>query len=160
MPNAEQIRLIQTARRKAGLDEGRYRFLLRQYKRPNGRPVESCKQLDRRQIDDFLGICEAQGWRHPGRGETHYRDLAAKSPETGVAGSAQVEAIRYLAGDLGMNAEDLKKFVRRMTHQRTDSLLQISRREGWQITEALIAMLGRQDGVDYKTLADVKAAYL
>jgi hypothetical protein len=159
MPNTEQIKLIHVAARAAGLAEGRYRFLLAQYKGRSARPVTSCKQLSRGQIDDFLAICESLGWRHPGKSETFFRDKAAQGPEAGVAGTAQIEAIRSLAGDLGMGAEGIKTFVRRMTKDRTDSLVQLSRREGWQITEALIAMIGRRDGADYKNLADVKAAY-
>lgn len=159
MPNNKQIQLIQTARRTAGLEEGRYRLLLSQYKRPTGAPVTSCKQLDRRQVDDFLAICESMGWRYPGRSETYYRDKAAAGGERGEISTAQMRAIRCVAGDLGMNEEGLKTFVRRMTGQRTGSLLEVTRHEAWQITEALIAMLGRRDGVNYETLDDVKKAY-
>lgn len=163
--NTKQIRLVKTAARAVGLcgnrysRDQRYYVLLSQYKRSNSKPVESCKQLTAAQMDDFLVICESMGWRHPGKSETHYRDRASKDVYNGGGSFAQIEAIKHLAGDLGMTEENLKKFVRRMTRHRTDSLLLASQKEAWVITEAMKAMLSRKDGTNYQTLADVESAY-
>lgn len=163
MLNNNQIKLVQTAVRGAGIRtakfDGRYRMLLAKYKQSNGRPVTSCKQLNRGQIDDLLAICESLGWRHPGKSETYYRDRIEKDVYNAGASYAQTEAIGHLAGDLGMSEEHLKRFVLRMTNQRTDSLLLASQREAWAITEALKNMLSRKDGKNYQTLADVTSAY-
>jgi len=100
MLNKPQIKLVQTAIRKAGLRgsgaEGRYRFLLSRYLQPNGTPVTSCKQLDNRQLDDLMAICEAQGFRHPDKPADFYRTKLAGRDE--LASFAQQAAIQHLAG--------------------------------------------------------------
>jgi len=163
MPNNSQIKFIQTAVRAAGIrtagHDGRYRLLLAQYKQSNGKPVTSCKQLTRGQMDDLLAICESLGWRHPRKSATHYRDKMAADIYNGSVSFAQAEAIKHLAGDLGWHDENIKGFVRRMTNGRTDTLMLTSQSEAWKITEALKAMLSRKDGKTYKTVADVAASY-
>ena len=142
MLNNSQIKLVHVAARGAGLRDGRYRVLLSQYKQPSGRPVKSSKQLNGRQLDDFLAICESLGWRHPNKGETFYRDRVVKDVYNAGVGSAMIEAIKHLAGDLGMTDENLKKFVLRMTKGRTDVLAFAGQRTAWAIMEALKSMLG------------------
>lgn len=139
--------------------DSRYYLLMRQYKRSNGKPVESCKQLNRHQVDDFLAICESMGWRQPGKSETHHRDKAARDTYSESISVGQIAAIDYLRGDLGMTKEQLKTFVLRMTKKRTNSLMEASRREASAITEALKSMLSRKDNTNYQTLADVESAY-
>ncbi len=158
--NNNQIKLVQTAVRKAGLrgpgnSDGRYRLLLSQYRQPNGKPVTSCKQLNRSQMEDLLAICEAYGWRMPGKPPNHYRRKVEIFNE-GTGSYAQETAIRHLAGDLGWDDQQLKGFVRRMTKGRTDALEQTGSRQAYAIIEALKAMVGRERGTQYGNLKEVR----
>lgn len=159
----DQIKLIQTAARAAGIrdgrQDGRYRFLLAQYKKSNGQIVASCKDLNNYQVDDFLAICESHGWRHPGLSETHYRDKVARSYDGHYASDAQRRAIDYLAGDLGMGGEPLKHFILRMTRNKTDSVSQLTGRQAYNVIEALKAALSRKTGRAYDTLNDVSTYF-
>jgi len=105
MLNKDQIKLVQTAVRAAGLRtkycEGRYRLLLGQYRQPGGSPVTSCKQLNNSQLEDLLAICEANGWRMPGKPDDFYRSKI--NNESDIASFAQQSAIRKLADDLSWN---------------------------------------------------------
>lgn len=163
MPNNEQIKLMQTAARAAGLrtkdQDGRYRLILAQYRKPNGALCVSCKDLNNYQIDDFLAICESLGWRYPGKPETYCRDRANATYDADIASYAQRQAIDYLAGDLGMTGEPVKSFIRRMTRHRTDSVLQLTHFEAYKVIEALKAALSRQDGVNYENLNEVCTHY-
>jgi hypothetical protein len=159
MVNNEQIKLMQVAAKVAGLrtqsQDGRYYLILAQYKKPNGQLCTSCKDLNNAQIDDFLAICESLGWRYPGKSETYCRDRVSAAYDSDFASYAQRQAIDYLAGDLGIVGEPVKAFIRRMTRQRTDSVLQITPGEAYKIIEALKAALSRQDGVNYENLNDI-----
>jgi hypothetical protein len=163
MVNNDQIKLMQVAAKAAGLrtpsQDGRYRLILAQYKKPNGQLCASCKDLNNWQIDDFLAICESMGWRYPGQSETYCRDRAAKAYDGDFASFAQRQAIDYLAGDLGLTGEPIKAFIRRMTKQRTDSIVQLTPGEAYKIIEAMKAALSRRDGVNYETLNEVKTNY-
>lgn len=158
---SEQIRLIQTAVRAAGLRtphaDGRYRLLLAQYTRPDGRPCQSCKELNNWQVDDLLAICEGLGWRHPDKPDDYYR----RRNQTAItwATPAQIAAIRHLAGDLGWTADNLNGMIARMTGGRCDRLATLTRRDGYVLIEALKAILSRQDGTAYRTLDDAADAY-
>lgn len=164
MLNKEQITLIQVACNKAGIrkhgQDGRYRLLLGQYLQPNGDRVESCKQLNNAQLDDILAICEAQGWRMPGVVETYYRDKVARKIEENFATFGQQNAIKFLAEDIGMTDLHLVNFIKRMTSNKADSLASLTRRQAWQITEALTAMLRRQTGIDFKNLTEIKNHFM
>ena len=124
MPSKPQIKMLQTAVRAAGLrsakSEGRYRLLLAQYKRPGGKPVESCKQLNHRQLEDMLAICESYGWRMPGKAEDYFR--RKRNRQDIVASFAQQEAIKHLAGDLGWNEFQVGGLIKRITGDKADSL--------------------------------------
>ena len=167
MLSKKQIKLVSMAARAAGLrggkfsNDNRYYLLLGQYTQPNGHPVTSCKQLTRDNLEDFLGICESLGWQHPKHGPNHYQNKKRwySNDITNGVSDAQAECIRKLAGDLGMHEENLKKFFVRMTENNIDNFACMSNTQAWKITEALKAMLSRKDGVDYKTIADVKSAY-
>jgi len=158
MLNTQQIKLVQTAVRVAGLREknvdGRYRLLLAQYKQPNGRPVKSCKQLNNSQLEDLLAICEAHGWRMPGKTETFYREKVFKNSD--YASYAQREAIKHLAGDLGWQDYQLAGMLRRMTGEKKTSLIQLTPAEAYNIIEALKIMLGRERGKQYTNLKEVQ----
>lgn len=158
MLNNQQIRLVQTAVRAAGLRgkgfEGRYRVLLRQYRRPNGRPVISCKQLNNWQLDDLLAICEAHGWRMPGKIETFYRENIIGSSDH--ASYAQREAIKHLAGDLGWQEHQLCGMIKRMTREKKTSIVLLSPAEAYNIIEALKIILGRERGKQYTDLKEVQ----
>ena len=157
------------AARAAGLrggkfsNDNRYYLLLAQYKQPNGKPVTSCKQLTRNNFEDFLAICESMGWRHPGKASDYYRQKVRQyvGPANFDSCSfAQQACIKAMAGDLGMTDENLKTFFVRMTENNIDNFACMSNHQAWKITEALKAMLSRQDGTNYKTVADVKSAYV
>jgi len=159
----DQIRLVQVAVRAAGLrtsaHDGRYRLLLSRYKRSDGQPVASSKDLTNAQLDDLLAICEGLGWRYPGKSETYCRDRARASADTHWATDAQREAIGHLAGDLGWTTENLKGMLRRMTQERADCLTLLTKDDAYAVIEALKAMLSRRDGKPYKTVKDAADAY-
>ena len=160
MLNKQQVILIQTAARAAGLrngsQDGRYRMVLAQYR------VKSCKDMTNAQIDDFLAICEALGWRYPSKPETFCRDRI-KAYDGDYASFAQREAIKHLAGDMGLSAgiggDCLKQFILRMTKQRTDALELLNQKEAYNIISALKAILERNDERHYKNCSDIKTTY-
>lgn len=134
--------------------DGRYRFLLSQYKQPSGCSVKSCKQLNNSQLEDILAICESHGWQMPGKPADYFR----KKVESGTdsASFAQQEAIRYLAGDLGWDERNLAGFISKMTNERTLHVLSITPVEAWRIIEGLKAILSRKTGKKYNSLAQAK----
>jgi len=158
MLNSSQIRLVQVAVRSAGLrsksSEGRYRLLLGQYKQPDGRPVNSCKQLNNYQLDDLLAICEAHGWRMPGKTETFYRQNIIGS--SNYASYAQREAIKHLAGDLGWQEHQLCGMIKRMTREKKTSIVLLSPAEAYNIIEALKIIIGRKQGKQYTNLKEIQ----
>ena len=158
MPMGQQIRLIQTAVRAAGLrtesDDGRYRLLLRQYLQSNGQLATSCKQLNNWQIDDLLAICEAQGFRMPGQAEDYFRRKAAK--RHGAASFAQQAAIKHLAEDIGWADYHLAGFIGRMTQQCKRGLDGLTQDEAFKIIEGMKAIIGRTAGKQYTNLNQVK----
>jgi hypothetical protein len=167
MVNNDQIKLIQTAARKAGLrngsERGRYDLVLGQYLTRTHLPVRSCKELNNWQIDDFLAICESLGWRYPGKSETFCRDRASESKDGKYASYAQKTAIDHLAGDLGLTGgigrDCLATFIARMTKQRTDDINLLSRKEGYIIIQALKAILERNDERTYENCKDIQSNY-
>lgn len=160
MLNAEQIKLVQTAIHKAGIrkpgEDSRYRLLLAQYKDSKGRAIVSCKQLNNWQLDDILAICESHGWRMPGQSETFYRDKTAELTDSNTASYGQQEAIKFLAADLGFSSPHLANFIRYMTRDEKDSVACLSPSEAWKITEALTAIIRKQTGIKFKSLAEIR----
>lgn len=158
MLNNDQIKLIQTAVRAAGLRssrfEGRYRLLLSQYKQPDGQPVVSCKQLNNMQLEDMLAICESYGWRMPGRPENYYRVKRGVADVT--ASFAQQKAIEYLAGDLGWKESQLAGFLKRMTGGFVTNVVALNPAQAYKVIEGLKAMLSRETGKEYENLKEVE----
>lgn len=159
--NKGQIRLIQVAARAAGIRDAcgdrRYRMLLAQYKRPSGKPCESCKDLDFDQMEDFLAVCESMGFRMPGKSESYFRDkVALRDLDADRASYGQQTAIRHLAGDLGWTDEQLRGMIRKFTEGRSQSELTLSRTDAWKLTEALKAMLIRQTGIKPGNLKQIQ----
>ena len=158
MLNTQQIKLVQTAVRAAGLRngraDGRYRLLLAQYKQGSGRPVTSCKQLNNMQLEDLLAICESHGWRMPGKPVNYFRFKVAT--ESHIASFAQQSAIKHLAGDLGWNDEQLAGMLKRMTGGFVTNVAALSPAQAHEIIEALKAMVGRQEGKQYTNLQQIK----
>ena len=152
MPSNKQLQLIHIAARQAGLivkkDDRRYRLLLSQYKAPDGNPAKSSKQLNNSQIGDLLAICEAMGW-DSGKGPTHFRDKSARQGH--LASFAQQSAILHLRSDLGWNAENLKGFIRRMTHDARSSVAELTPKDASKIIEALKNMTIRDKGMSPNT---------
>lgn len=164
MLNSDQIKLIQVACNKAGIrspgQDGRYRLLLGQYLDSNGDPITSCKQLNNLQLDDILAICEAQGWRMPGQSETHYRDKVARKMVGYFATFAQQQTILFLCEDLGFSDLHRTNFIRKMTRDKVSSVVNLSRRQAWQITEALTAMIRRNTGINFKNLDEIRDYFM
>lgn len=158
MLNNEQIKLVQTAVRKAGIRtakfDGRYRMLLGQYLQSNSQPVTSCKQLNNSQLDDFLAICEASGWRMPGQTETFYRDKVNKAGD--IANFAQQRAIKYLTEDLGMTSLHLNNFIKVMTKNKCSSIVELPTKQAYKIIEGLKAMLSRKVGIKFNSLKEIE----
>lgn len=158
MVNNKQIQLIQIAARQAGLRgkgfRQRYDLLLGQYRQGNGKPVTSCKQLNRSQIEDFLAICEGMGFRGLNKPDDYYRSKVVKSAS--IASYAQQRAIDYLAGDLGWDLKHLENFIKRMTGGRTIEVAALTPKEAWGIIEALKAILSKETGTQYTYLNEIK----
>jgi hypothetical protein len=158
MLTKQQIKLIQTAVRAAGLrtprGDGRYRLMLCQYKQPNGQPVTSCKQLNHAQLEDLLAICEAYGWRMPGKEDTFYRMKRARAES--VASFAQQSAIKHLAGDLGWYDYQLEGMLKRMTGGFVMNVAGLNPAQAYDVIEALKTMVGRQTGKQYNNLKEVQ----
>lgn len=158
MLNNNQIKLIQTAVRAAGLRtkhfDGRYRMLLGQYLQPNGRPVTSCKQLNNSQLEDLLAICEAHGWRMPDKPENFYRFKVAT--ESDIASFAQQSAIKKLGEDLGWNDAQLGGMLKRMTGGFATTVIALSPGQAYKIIECLKAILTRDTGKSYSNLREIQ----
>lgn len=158
MLNKDQIKLIQTAVRAAGLRtkdfDGRYRLLLGKYKQPNGNPVTSCKQLNNSQLEDLLAICEAHGWRMPGKSANYFRFKVAT--ESHIASFAQQSAIKHLAGDLGWGDEQLSGMLKRMTGGFATNVAALRPGQAYNIIEALKAMFSREEGKRYSNLKEIQ----
>jgi Bacteriophage Mu, GemA protein len=158
MLNNNQIKLVQTAVRAAGLrdktGDQRYRILLGNYKQPNGDVVTSCKQLNNWQLDDLLAICESLGWQYPGQRRAYYRNRSKTRGNT--ASFAQQSAIAYLSGDLGWNNKQLSGMVERQTAGRIEHAQQLRADEAHGLIEALKNILSRETGKDYKNLKEVQ----
>lgn len=158
MLNKDQIKLVQIAAKKAGIRtakfDGRYRLLLGKYIQPNKQSVISCKQLNNSQLDDFLAICEACGWRMPGKPATFYRDKLELTGQ--IASFAQQEAIRHLSEDLGMTLIHLCNFIKIITQQKKDSLSFLSPAEAGKVIEGLKAILSKKTGRKINSLSQAK----
>lgn len=163
MLDNNQIRLVQTAVRKAGLrtasQDGRYRLLLMQYLQPNGQPVESCKQLNNAQLDDLLAICESMGWRMPGKPEDYYREKINKKNDDTVASFGQQAAIKCLAGDLGIGSQKLAEFIRHQTSDNADSVAMLTPGQANKVIEGLKALVQKNTGIKFKNLTEIKEHY-
>lgn len=158
--NVQQIKLVQTAARGAGLrfakDDSRYRMVLRQYKQPNGKPVESCKQMSRSQVDDFLRLCESMGWENKQQqAKQSYRDQCSRHGSG--ASDAQIEAIMLLAQDLGYTPDQFPDMVSGFTHGRAGSLAELDGALASSLIEALKDKFGRMTGKYYYDLDEVAA---
>jgi hypothetical protein len=158
MLNKLQIMLIQMAVKQAGIrlpkEDGRYRLLLAQYKQPSGRPVTSCKQLNNSQLEDLLAICEAHGWRMPGKPEDYFRKKVMLQGD--YSSFAQQEAIKHLAGDLGWSIPQVNGLINKMTGGQVLCITNLLPKQAWAVIEALKAILGRQTKKTYNSLSQVK----
>ena len=156
--NTKQIRLVQAAVRGAGLRrkgfDGRYRLLLGKYTQPNKKPVTSCKQLNNSQLEDLLAICEAHGWRMPGKKENYFQSKRTRNSEH--ASFAQQSAVKHLAGDLGWNDRQLGGMLKRMTGGFASNVTSLSPGYAYRVIEALKAMVGRGQGKQYSNLREVQ----
>ena len=150
--------MLQIAVRVAGLRgkdfDGRYRLILGHYRQKDRSNVTSCKQLNHWQFEDMLSICEAYGWRCPGKDPDHFRKLVASRGD--VASFAQQQAIKHLKGDLGWDGFDLVGMLEKITGRKITSVVQLYPQEAGKVIEALKAILSRKTGTDYKNLNEIK----
>lgn len=137
--------------------DGRYYLVLRQYKRPSGRFVASCKQLSHAQMTDLLALCESYGWQCPGKAADHFTKLAAR--EGHVASTAQQESILLLSGDLGWTDERLDRFILRMTNRQVRLVARLSVKQASKVIDGLRSILSRTDKTNYGSVKDVAQEY-
>jgi len=161
MLNNQQIKLVQTAVRAAGLRgkgfDGRYRLLLAQYQAPAGNKCTSCKDLNNSQLTDILAICESLGWRYPGRAANYFRrKLSETIYGEGSASFAQQWAIGKLAEDLGWDDKQLAGMIERMTDGKVSYVAALSPQQAHGVIEALKSMFGRAAGKEYKNLKELQ----
>jgi len=131
----------------------RYRLLLLQY-RHSGGVVTSCKQMNNWQVDDLLAICEALGWRCPGRAENHFRKKVAEDQE--LASFAQRSLIKHLRDDLGWNNKQLGGMIKRITKDRTDTVTELRPIDAYKLIEALKSMFCRKYGLAISSATEIK----
>jgi len=138
-------------------DDRRYRLLLMQYKQPSAKPVTSCLQLNNSQLEDCLAICESLGFRCPGKPANYFRGKAARARGGDISSFAQQSAIKHLAGDMGWSDEQLSRFIElRITGGAVSNIALLSSKQAYAAIEALKAILSRQMGKKYNSLAQVK----
>jgi len=154
----EQLRLVHIAAREAGIlsknSNGRYLLLLNQYITSERKPVQSTTELNNRQLDDFLAICESLGFRMPGKAANYFRFKVAAESE--YASFAQQSAIGHLAGDLGWGDEQLAGMLKRMTGGIASNTAALTPGQAYKVIEALKAMLGRKKNKSYSNLNEIK----
>ena len=159
MPSNDQLKLIHIAARAAGLisdiGEERYRTLLGHYKDSKGCKIKSSKDLNNYQIDDLLAICEALGWRAPGKDQDFYRLKAAQNSE-GYASYAQQSAIEHLAGDLGWGKDHLGGFLMRMSHGWAENVAALTTAQAYKVIEGMKSILCRGIGKENMPLNQLK----
>jgi hypothetical protein len=105
-------------------------------------------------MEDLLAICEANGWRMPGKPEDFYRQKVAK--QTDYANFSMQSAIKHLAGDLGWNDLQLGGMLKRLTNDKVSDIAYLTPHEAYKVIEALKAMVQRKTGKHYKNLSEVK----
>jgi len=156
--NKGQIAILHIAVKAAGIletkDDRRYRMLLGQYQRPDGSAVTTCKDLTNGQLGDMLAICEARGWRCPGRAEDYFRKKSAHA-DSDRASWAQIEAILHLAKDLGWDEYQIPGMVKRVIGDEKHPT-ELYPAEAYKVIEALKAMVSRKAGRSYKNLREIQ----
>ena len=160
----KQVTMLQIAVKAAGIrmpkDDRRYRMLLGQYKKSDGTMVTTCKDLSNEQLGDILAICEANGWRCPGKAEDHFRKKTAESAKAASDGRisyAEIEAVKCLAGDLGWEKSQIAGMVKRVTKREFDAVAELSSGDAYKLIEALKNMVSRKTGNKYNNLKDVQS---
>ncbi len=161
MLSKPQIILLQTAVRGAGIrtgkDDRRYRMMLGQYKKSDGSKVTTCKELNNEQFGDLLAICEARGWRCPGKAEDHFRKKATGQAADGNCASyGQIAAIKHLARDLGWNEFQACGLAKRILKKEGIHLMLLTKADAYKVIEALKNMVTQKTGKKYKNLQEVK----
>jgi hypothetical protein len=129
MPTALQIKLVQIARRQAGLEEGQYRTILRSVA-----GVDSCTKLSQEGFEDVMAVIESCGFTDRTHGAGYWQ---RKSGD----GSRRVWKIHQLAEE---SRYELAALCRRFSGDRTDAVEQLLPREQWMLIEMLKAAAGRE----------------
>ena len=120
--------------------------------------MTSCKQLNNSQLEDMLAICEAHGFRMPGKPENHFRFKVAT--ESHIASFAQQSAIKHLAGDLGWDNSQLAGMLKRMTGGFVTNTAALKPGQAYNVIESLKAIVGREKGKHYSNLKQIEKDYM
>lgn len=142
MPTAQQVKLIQIARRQVGLDEPAYRMLLH-----NVAGVDSCKLLDNPGVEDVMAVMEDMGFRMAGEPAFYWRGKV--SARGSICGERMAMKINALCAYTKFEAAGMAE---RMSKGRTRIVEQLGPREAYNVIEALKKMINRQDAEGAKEI--------
>jgi phage gp16-like protein len=131
MPTAQQVKIIQIARRQVGLDEARYRMLLH-----NVAGVQSCNDLDNPGVEDVMAVMEGLGFATTDRPADYWR-----TKSLGLCSERMHYKIRALAGEAGYDADG---FAQRMSRVGAQGVEDLDGFEAWKVIEALKAIVDRR----------------
>ena len=122
MPTALEYRLLQVARKQAGLDEEQYRMVLR-----NVAGVESAKSLSQADLENVLAVFEDGGFRHAGKPGDYWRMKVATRGS--LCGARVVNKILALVGGVPY---DLAGLCRRVSGERVSRVDKLTRQAAGQ----------------------------
>ncbi|MGE5609795.1 MAG: regulatory protein GemA [Bacillota bacterium] len=132
----QQIKLLRTAVSRLDWDEGEYRLMLR-----NLAGVASCKDLNNTQYEDVMAFLEGMGFPQG----TYWRDKVANRRR--FADARIVHKIQELHGELlalpSAPGYPLESLVLRFSQNRVNQVSKLRPHEGYQLIEALKAILQR-----------------
>jgi cell division GTPase FtsZ len=122
----QQIQLIHIAAKQVGLDDERYRLLLR-----NVACALTSKQLSNDSFEEVMAVLEGMGFRTIGFAPDYWRQTVAKKGIT--CGRRMAHKIRELAATTCYPAESM---ALRHSHGATSVVEQLSPLEAYEVIEA------------------------
>ncbi len=136
MASNAQIRLVQTARRRAELSNNAYRTVLLSVA-----GVASSKLLNNTTFEDVMSILEDQGFEDTKHGPGYWGRKVVEHGQ--YANARMVHKINELAAQV--ERYPLAAMCRRMSIERTDEPTRLYPREAWNLIEALKKIGERSD---------------